>query len=36
MLKIIIRLVKILFETEDNDLERNYSKYSPKYCSYKL
>ncbi len=36
MLKMIIRLFKILLQTDDDDMERNYSKYSTKYCSYKI
>jgi hypothetical protein len=35
MLKILVRFIRILFEMDANDRDRNYSKYSRGYGSYK-
>ena len=35
MLKTFIKIIRILFEMDDNDADRNYSKYSRGYSSYK-
>lgn len=35
MVRKFIKLFRLLFDMDSNDVDRNYSKYSPKYNSYK-
>lgn len=35
MLKLLIRFIRILFEVDADDTDKNYSKYSRGYSNYK-
>ena len=36
MLKKIVKFIRLIFDMDDTDEERNYSKYSTRYINYKL